>query len=147
MEGKKYCSNCGEELKQDTKFCANCGADVKSAPAAAEETSFTDSIIKNNPFPALFKKSKEFVIKHKKPVIISASALTAIIVGIVLFNTFWDFTKLEWDENYPAVNLDKTSGRRIELNVIAENKEHEKIDQIDFETTNGKTEVDGTKVT
>ena len=147
MEGKKYCSNCGEELKQDAKFCANCGADVKLAPAAAEETSFTDSIIKNNPFPALFKKSKEFVIKHKKPVIISVSALTAIIVGIVLFNTFWDFTKLEWDENYPAVKLDKTSGRRIELNVIAENKEHEKIDQIDFETTNGKTEVDGTKVT
>ena len=151
MEGKKYCSNCGEELKLDAKFCANCGADVKPAetpaPAEAEKTSFTDSIAKNNPFPALFKKSKEFLIKHKKPVIISASALAVIIIGIVLFNALWDFTKLEWDNEYPAVSMKYTAGRELELNVIAEDKEHNKIESVSFEVSGGDIEVDGTKAT
>ena len=156
MEGPKFCSNCGEDLKNDAKFCQKCGTEVKiAAPAvpaaetAAADTekkaeSFTDTIAKNNPFPSLFKKTKEFLIKNKKPVIITAGVAAVLITGIVIFNAVWDFTKLEWD-NETDIKLDLTSGTVLNVGVNAEDREKQPISEIEFTVSGGEVEVEGTK--
>lgn len=145
MESKKYCSNCGNEIKADAKFCANCGADIKPTPEKDEN--FTDKIAKNNPFPALFKKTKDFVIKNKKPVIISASAVAVLIIGLVVFNAVWDFTKLEWSNNYPSAKLDIISGSKVTLGIEAEDKEKNDItDKIEYSVSAGEFEVNGKEI-
>ena len=157
MEGQKYCSNCGEELKEGAKFCQKCGVDVKPTETAAQNAepkseqkteSFTDSIAKNNPFPSIFKKTKAFLVKNKKPVIISAGAIAVIVAGIVAFNTFWDFTKLEWNVSYSAANLEHISGRKIELGIVAEDREKNDItDKISYDISAGDIKVEGKEIT
>ncbi len=154
MEGQKYCSNCGEELKEGAKFCQKCGVDVVKPTENAEQKteqkteSFTDSIAKNNPFPSIFKKLKAFLVKNKKPVIISASAIAVIVAGIVAFNAFWDFTKLEWNVSYDAAKLDVISGRKIELGIVAEDKEKNDItDKITYNVSGGNIKVSGKEIT
>ena len=43
MEGKKYCSNCGEELKLEAKFCAKCGTEVTQSEEKKEASCRSDS--------------------------------------------------------------------------------------------------------
>lgn len=152
MDGNKFCANCGNDLKAENKFCPKCGADVKPAPASeslkkteAPVENFTEKVAKNNPIPGFLKKAKSFIFSHKKQFIIGGSVVGILIVGLVLFNILWDFTKIEWDKEYSDVAVNMTASRRVTLNVKAEDREKNKISEIEF-SGDGEFEVDGTKV-
>ena len=96
----------------------------------------------------IIEKTKNFIFKYKKQLIIISSCCLVLIISLVLFNKFYDFTKINWDKktgnaNMTYVDIESTT---LTLNVLAYDKDKKRITDIKFDTENGEIVVDGTTV-
>ena len=132
-----YCSNCGKKLNGNEDFCPNCGYKIHKISK--------ESLIK----PLVTKIKSEslqlikYAKKHQKIVGISVGCVLIFFICFGLFQTFYDFSKIKWDENAKDYEVAYTEGGVLELAVLAYDKNEEPITDITFETTGGKIEVDG----
>ncbi len=143
-----FCSNCGNKLNGNEDFCNNCGSNLKSFKRVESNQTTTEVFSqKGKDFlkPKL-EKIKNFVIKYKKQISISMSGLIVLIIGIVLFNNLYDFTKLSWDRENGDANITHTQSTTLTLNVLAFDKDKNPIIDIKFSTENGEIESEGTTV-
>ena len=135
-----YCSNCGKKLNGNEDFCPNCGYKIHKISK--------ESLIK----PLVTKIKSEslqlikYAKKHQKIVGISVGCVLIFFICFGLFQTFYDFSKIKWDENAKDYEVAYTEGGVLELAVLAYDKNEEPITDITFETTGGKIEVDGLSV-
>ena len=89
---------------------------------------------------------KNFIIKNKKLVIILLSLVLIVAVGLILFYTLWDFTKINWDKKYGNYATTYTGPTTVELKVNAYDREENKIYDIEYKVDGGEIKVSGTKV-
>lgn len=136
-----FCPNCGNKLNNNECFCPNCGLNTKAVDSSSVTTTELLSSKSVNFFKPIFNKIKNFVIKYKKQFLISLSACLIVIIGIVLFNKFYDFTKINWVENYGDYSLEYTSSNKIELKAEAFDKEKNPIQELNYITDNGSVEI------
>lgn len=143
-----YCNKCGKQVENHMDFCPSCGNKIKEKET--EET-FSKKLEKSIPFDKLVKvfktmyvTIKNFILNHKKNVCIVGISCFILFVGFILFQSFYDFTILKWDETSEAINF--TESRVITLNVIAKDKEKNDILDITFESEDGKLESNGNSV-
>lgn len=159
-----FCSNCGHKINENENFCSECGTRVEKSDGMdnVSTQSFNDinnnetlsqQLAKNNPFKPLmsklkitFEKSKVFISKHKKSFIIGSGICIILLVAFILFNTFYDFTKLSWDKENGNASITHTQTTTLTLNVLAYDKEGNQITDIKFFSENGEIESDGTTV-
>ena len=135
-----FCSNCGNKLNEEEKFCSNCGTPVVSV-------TLTEKISLKNPLKPFFKKAKEIILKHKKPIFFSGIIAFVVILGFTLFMNLYDFTKLSWNVDMPSYSVEYTLPSQLDLEVIAIDKKKNPIDEITFTCTGGEIKVEGRKVT
>ncbi len=133
-----FCSNCGNKLNGNETYCSECGA-----PVQVQKT-LTDKL--SEKITPWIKKIKDFIKKHKKSFGIGSGGLVAVITFIVLFNTFYDFTKLSWDEENSDAYLEYTVGSKLTLKVLAYDKDKNPITEIKFVTKDGSIESEKTTV-
>ena len=146
------CNKCGVLNEDNSKFCLNCGNDLIAqknenvVDANQNDKPMTTSdklestLKKNNPF----KPIANFIKEHKKISIIMGSTVSLFIVGFILFNIFYDFSKIKWidKENIDTVMASTT----VELNVKAEDKEGNSIQDINYSADGGIIESNKTNV-
>ena len=161
-----FCPNCGDNLTSDEDFCPKCGTNIKelktsqfnsnnskindkekndvkannSQPTEPTMTEMFSNKSKNFIKPIL-EKIKTFVIKYKKQLIIGCSCCLVIVLGVVLFNKFYDFTKLSWVKDYGDYNVEYTSSTKIELKAEAFDKEKNQIYGLNYTTKDGTIEI------
>ena len=82
-----FCPNCGNKIGEHEEFCSNCGYHLK-----VKET-LSEHLARNNPIIPFFKKIRSFVLNNKKAFIVFSSGFILLIVGLICFYTFYDFTK------------------------------------------------------
>ena len=138
-----FCPNCGNKLKGNEKFCSNCG--TKCNTIVNKKETLSETLAKKNPLIPLGNKVKNFILNNKKPVILGSCACLLIMIGLISFNIFYDFTKLSWDKDSDA-SISITSPTTLTLNVLAFDKEGNKITKIEFSTDAGDIESNGTSV-
>lgn len=138
-----FCPNCGNKLKGNEKFCPNCG--TKCNTIVNKKETLSETLAKKNPLIPLCNKVKNFILNNKKPVILGSCACLLIMIGLISFNIFYDFTKLSWDKDSDA-SISITSPTTLTLNVLAFDKEGNKITKIEFSTDAGDIESNGTSV-
>lgn len=138
-----FCPNCGNKLKGNEKFCSNCG--TKCNTIVNKKETLSETLAKKNPLIPLCNKVKNFILNNKKPVILGSCACLLIMIGLISFNIFYDFTKLSWDKDSDA-SISITSPTTLTLNVLAFDKEGNKITKIEFSTDAGDIESNGTSV-
>ena len=136
-----FCPNCGNKLKGNEKFCSNCG--TKCNTIVNKKETLSETLAKKNPLIPLCNKVKNFILNNKKPVILGSCACLLIMIGLISFNIFYDFTKLSWDKDSDA-SISITSPTTLTLNVLAFDKEGNKITKIEFSTDAGDIESNGT---
>lgn len=143
-----FCHNCGHKIIDNAEFCSECGTSVINKIDTNQQT-LSQQLYKKNPFKPLWKKVKKifnivinFIINHKKPFMIGASACFAIIIGIVLFNNLYDFTKLSWDAYCDDCKIKYTEATVLNLKVSAYDKNNNEIKDIKFSTDFGEVEVE-----
>ena len=153
-----FCSNCGKCLNNNEDFCPNCGntipkqQDVQSTNTTIEQNpanqTMSEKLSKSSEqfFKPIIEKIKTFVIKYKKQLAIVGSCCFVLILGLVLFNKFYDFTKINWDKETGDANITHTEPTTLTLNVLAYDKEENQITDIKFETKDGEIVADGTTV-
>ena len=132
-----YCSNCGQKLTGHEDFCPNCGQKI-------QKENFINPILKKIKSGSL--QCFKYVKEHKQTVGISLGCLVIFLVCFILFQTFYDFSKIKWDENAKDYKVEYTEGGVLELAVVAYDKNEVPITDITFEITGGKVEVDGSSV-
>lgn len=71
--------------------------------------------------------------------IIILAILVLFIIGLVLFNIFYDFTKISWDKE-SDINIDYMEPTTLELKVNAFDKKNNPIKDIEFKVKDGKIE-------
>lgn len=125
-----FCNNCGKKLIGNEKFCDSCGKNLNESIRQK---------VKNHKF-------KKFLFKHKKKFIISLSAIMVLIISLVLFNCFYDFTKISWDMENGSANIDYTSSTTLTLNVLAYDRNDNPITDITFSVDGGEVVADGASV-
>ena len=130
-----FCQNCGNKLNGNEDFCPNCGntipkqQDVQSPNTTIEQNpanqTMSEKLSKSSEqfFKPIIEKIKTFVIKYKKQLAIVGSCCFVLILGLVLFNKFYDFTKINWDKETGDANITHTEPTTITLNVLAYDKE------------------------
>ena len=166
-----FCDKCGGRLDGTETKCPVCG--VELTPKAQEET--TEQVVnepakeekvdlfamptttkeeiekqeevkekKDNEF---LKKLKAFFVKFKKPIIIVGAIILVVVIGLIIFNNVYDFTKINWNSDDEDANISFTGPRKISLSVDARDKEDYRINDITFEVTGGEIlNTDGPKV-
>ena len=149
-----FCNNCGHKMAETDDFCSDCGAkNVSKIVNSNNQVTLAQQLSKNNPLTPLCKKLKvifknvlKFTVKHKKPFIISASACLVLLLGLFLFNNFYDFTKLSWDSECNDCNISYTESKTLNLKVLAYDKNNQEIKDIKFSTESGDIEVNENSV-
>ncbi len=153
-----FCQNCGNKLNGNEEFCPNCGntipkqQDINSPNTTIEQNptnqTMSEKLSKSSEqfFKPIIEKIKTFVTKYKKQLAIVGSCCLVLIVGLVLFNKFYDFTKINWDKETGDANITHTEPTTLTLNVLAYDKEENQITDIKFETKDGKIVADGATV-
>ena len=132
-----FCPNCGNKIGEHEEFCSNCGYHLK-----VKET-LSEHLARNNPIIPFFKKIRSFVLNNKKAFIVFSSGFILLIVGLICFYTFYDFTKLSWDEDS---DVSISEPKTLTLGVISTDKEGNEITDIKFSVSSGKINSDGTSV-
>ena len=136
-----FCPNCGNQLNDQVEFCPSCGTKVvKQMDTSTTMTEAFSSQTKNFIGP-IIDKAKGFLKNYKKQVIIVSSCVAVLIIGVVLFNKFYDFTKLSWVEDYGDYALEYTSGGKLELKAHAFDKEDNEILELSYTTEDGSVEI------
>lgn len=142
-----FCNNCGHKMTETDDFCSECGAKNVSKLVNNNQVTLAQQLSKKNPLTPLWKKSKvifnnglKFVVKHKKPFIISASTCLILLLGLFLFNNLYDFTKLSWDSECNDCNISYTESKTLNLKVLAYDKDNKEIKNIKFSTESGEIE-------
>lgn len=149
-----FCSNCGHKMDGTEEFCSNCGTKITKvyqndnqkleslkSKSRKRDLSFFVKSVKD-----VFYSCWEFMLQHKKVVMIATSMCIAILIGIGLFYTFYDFTKLSWSEqDGKGTNL-YTPNVTLTMQVSAYDKQEKPIHKIKFSVPAGKIESKGTTV-
>lgn len=148
-----FCNNCGHKMTETDDFCSECGAKNVSKLVNNNQVTLAQQLSKKNPLTPLWKKSKvifnnglKFVVKHKKPFIISASTCLILLLGLFLFNNLYDFTKLSWDSECNDCNISYTESKTLNLKVLAYDKDNKEIKNIKFSTESGEIESNESSV-
>lgn len=149
-----FCNNCGHKMAETDDFCSECGAkNVSKLVNNNSQVTLAQQLSKKNPLTPLWKKLKvifnnwlKFVVKHKKPFIISTSACLILLLGLFLFNNLYDFTKLSWDSECNDCNISYTESKTLNLKVLAYDKDNKEIKNIKFSTESGDIEVNENSV-
>ena len=153
-----FCEKCKTKLNGNEIFCHNCGNPTKKEVDTNINSSINEINNTNQTMSERLSKSskqiinplmiklKKFILKYKKQIMIGLAVFFAIIICYVLFNIFYDFTKIKWDKKSSDFNVEFTESTTLNLNVLAYDKEKNKITNIKFFTKNGHLETDGTSV-
>ncbi len=80
-EGNMYCTNCGEENRNDRKFCANCGSPLKDyrKPVAKEDLVMPQDVIEEN--KKLNNAKKAFKIRYAVSLVLIIAACACVIIS------------------------------------------------------------------
>ena len=81
-------------------------------------------------FKLIIGKIKNFILKNQKKLVIISSCFFIFVIGLLLFNRFYDFTKIKWDKTNGDANLDCTESSTLTLKVLAYDKKGNKIRKI-----------------
>lgn len=138
-DNQLFCISCGKKLEREEEFCTSCGTklNIKNNNDLKYET---------KPVKTKQKKLKPFLNKHKKKLMLIGTLCIVIILSVILFNIFYDFTKISWDKENSDANITRTEPTTLNLKVLAYNKEDEPITDIKFKASAGKIKIDGTSV-
>lgn len=148
-----FCQNCGNKVNENEEYCSNCGnkilkeQNIEATTIPPEQNISTETMSEKLSkssekfFKPILEKIKFFVSKYKKQLTICCLCCLVIIVGIVLFNKFYDFTKLSWVTDYGDYNLEYTSSTQIELKAEAFDKEKNPIYGLNYTTEDGSVEI------
>lgn len=111
-----------------------------------ESTIINDKNSKDFKINFFLNKLLNFIKQNPKKTLIICISIFALIVAAKIFNAVTDKTKLNWvkNEDY-KINVIPTSGS-LNLIVEAYDEDNNKIKEIDFNASDGKTKVNGTKV-
>lgn len=149
-----FCRNCGKELQGNEIFCGKCGtriikeSDLIDSELTSQNTN-TKQLGKESRFSLFIAKIKmnglPWVTKHKKSVGIVLGIIIICFISYILFQTFYDFTFISWDENSDT-DIMYSEGGTLDLKVLAYDKEKQKITNIAFEVDGGEIEVNQTEV-
>ena len=140
-----FCPNCGNKLNGNETFCSNCGNKVVVIKEQNNATlSETMSKKSQNFFKPIIQNTKDFIIKHKGKLLASLGCVVILIVGVILFNSFYGFDKLSWNEEYSDSKLDYVAPTNIKLGVNFENED--KVDEIKYEVTCGEFKNEGLEI-
>lgn len=127
-----FCPNCGNKLNGNEDFCSNCGNKMT-----------IEHIITNENTKIMSQKNQKFIKpiilkikKYKKLCLIGLSGVVLLIIGLILFNNFFGFNKLSWNETYTDYKLDYVSQANIKLGINFENEE--KLKDIKYDVTCGE---------
>ena len=140
-----YCPNCGNKLNGNETFCSNCGSKV----VVKEDQNgviLSETISKKNSnfFKLIIQNVKKFIIKHQKKSAAILSCIVVLIVSVILFNNFYGFDKLSWNEEYSDYKLDYIAPTNIKLGINFENED--KVAEIKYEVTCGEVKNDGLEI-
>lgn len=157
-----FCPNCGHKINENYDFCSECGTHVDRKTLGCMEQhninednkeTLSQQLARNNPLipffgkiKLLFGRIKEFIWNYKKIFGIATGFLLVIITGIMLFNNLYDFTSISWDSENGDANVTYTQSTTLTLNVLALDKQKNKITDIKFNTENGDIESEGATV-
>lgn len=156
-----FCPKCGTKLNGTEDFCSNCGENIKKiAPQIKSEVDLdkrTEAINKTTMTEVLSSKSahfaksiivklKMFYAKYKKPLIALGGCLSVLIIGFILFNKFYDFTKISWDPENKDINITHTQPTTVVLRVLASDKQKNEIKNITFSADDGEIKAEGATV-
>ena len=156
-----FCINCGNKLNGNELFCTKCGAKISEQVKTEVSQNITSNPTNNQALQgqttsemmsqksrAFIKdkkqKLKKFIIKYKKQCMMVSSVVIVLIVGVILFNNFFGFDKLSWNEEYEAIKLDYVSPGNVKLGISYENPE--KIKDIKYEVTCGQINSNGLEI-
>ncbi len=152
-----FCKSCGAGLTGEEINCPICGKQVRELkegeevktntfdPLSIPTTSEINNQNKSN--VNYFNLIVDFIKKHKKIFIICSSFIFVLIIGIILFNCLYDFTKLSWDEEKGDYNVNITTPTTLTLVARAFDKHDNVIENIRFEVSDGNLAVDGLTAT
>ena len=152
------CPKCVSTIDDSSITCPICGSNVKDITAVQQAPQQTTTVIGGEDLSLTGgtqqpkeKKDyitpiKNFVKTHKKLLVIISAIIAVIAIGVILFFTLWDFTKINWDTKYGNYATTLTGPTTIELKVNAYDKNEDRIFDIKFEATGGEVKASGTKV-
>ena len=109
---------------------------------SSEATTISKAKKTNNFIP----KVKDFFVKHKKKLIIGSSICATLCIALLLFFLLYDFTEIKWDMDRGDAKLDYTEGTTLNLNVLAYDRERNRILDIKFTTEDGTLVADDDEV-
>lgn len=139
-----FCEKCGHKIEDNEFYCPQCGNKVR------EEESEKQSAILINKIKDKGKKylqiTKSFIVKNKKVLGLSTAFLIILSIGFLLFETFYDFTKINWDYKKGDTSLNISTSETLELFVLAYDKEKKKIEDIEFDANAGEIKSNGASV-
>ena len=152
-----FCPNCGNKLNGNEDFCSNCGSKMPEiiepniATNEVNQPQQTDATMSEmmskksgNFIKPIIKNIKNFIIKYKKQCLIGVGGVAVFIIGLVLFNNFFVFDKLSWNDEYTDSKLEYVSQTNIKLGINFENEE--KINDIKYDVTCGKVKNNGLEI-
>ena len=137
-----FCKNCGNNINEQMDFCPNCGTRIERLvmPQNMTMTEVFSNRSRNFINP-LINKIKLFFKKYKKQTIICCSGLVVVVIGIMLFYNFYDFTKLSWEKDYGDYTLEYISGGQLKLKAKAFDKNDIEISEIEYRAEDGTIEI------
>ena len=151
-----FCKSCGAGLTGEETVCPICGKQLKEVGEGetpqnnksnndifSMPTTTQADIKPSVPFSERIKPVIDFVKKHKTIFIIVCSIILVAVIGLILFNTFYDFTKLSWDDEHGDYKLNFTGPTTVTLMAKAYDKEDNRINDIKFEVSGGEVTADG----
>lgn len=163
-EEAEFCTSCGANIKEiknknkeeQNKQENNNQTEILDDPITTKEqespsqntnTTTTEMLSKKSKdfLNPIIEKLKNFTSKYKKELIVGTGCLAVIIISIILFNIFYDFTKIKWDKKSDA-KINYTTSTKLKLKVIAYDKEKNPINDIKFKADKGKVKSAGTSV-
>ncbi len=152
-----FCPNCGNKLNGSEEFCSNCGNKMTETMKQSIDSKEVNSSQQNgatmsemmskksqNFMKIIIQKLKSFIVKYKKQCLIGFGGVTVLIVGLVLFNNFFGFDKLSWNEEYSDFKLEYVSQTNIKLGINFENEE--RVKDIKYDVTCGEAQNNGLEV-
>lgn len=152
-----FCPKCGNKLNGNEDFCSNCGNKIVEAMEQSIDSKVENSSQQpvntmsemmskksQNFIKPIIQKLKNFIVNYKRQCLIGFSGIAILIVGLVLFNNFFGFDKLSWNEEYSDFKLEYVSQTNIKLGINFKNKE--KVKDIKYDVTCGEVKNNGLEV-